>query len=172
MGVLTRVGRGPPEIANRGYNVLFRQNESNHCPGCGRAQWYVGRITAECVFCGTALPLAEARWAESGAPSAHLSLPAGTRGAERRRHQRREGVGRTVHLLVDGSKRAVAVHNLSIGGVSVALSSEILAASTVEAIAASGEIVRAELRWKDAEAAGFQFAKPVRLELGTEGTAE
>jgi len=28
------------------------------CPGCGRNQWLVGRVTAECAFCGSALPLA------------------------------------------------------------------------------------------------------------------
>ena len=37
--------------------MVYREGEVNHCPGCGQAQWYVGRITAECPFCGTALPL-------------------------------------------------------------------------------------------------------------------
>jgi hypothetical protein len=32
----------------------------NHCPGCGRTQWLIGRMSAECAFCSTALPLAEA----------------------------------------------------------------------------------------------------------------
>jgi len=44
----------------RGYNVVYRADQVNHCPGCGRTHWYVGRISAECGFCGTALPLAEA----------------------------------------------------------------------------------------------------------------
>lgn len=35
----------------------YREGETNHCPGCGQVQWYVGRVTAECPFCGTALPL-------------------------------------------------------------------------------------------------------------------
>lgn len=43
--------------AVRGYAVLYRENETNHCPGCGRTHWYVGRVTAECGFCSTALPL-------------------------------------------------------------------------------------------------------------------
>jgi hypothetical protein len=42
---------------NRGYSVAYRENEVNHCPGCGRTHWYVGRISAECGFCATALPL-------------------------------------------------------------------------------------------------------------------
>lgn len=37
----------------------YRGNETNHCPGCGRTHWIIGRITAECGFCATALPLAE-----------------------------------------------------------------------------------------------------------------
>jgi hypothetical protein len=37
---------------------LYRQGEINRCPGCGRTQWRVGRITAECAFCGTALQIA------------------------------------------------------------------------------------------------------------------
>jgi hypothetical protein len=46
--------------AGRGYCVMYRENQVNHCPGCGRTHWYVGRISAECGFCSTALPLAEA----------------------------------------------------------------------------------------------------------------
>ncbi len=46
--------------ATRGYCVVYRENQVNHCPGCGRTHWYVGRVSAECGFCSTALPLAEA----------------------------------------------------------------------------------------------------------------
>jgi hypothetical protein len=45
--------------ARRGYHIAYRGNEVNHCPGCGRSHWYVGRLSAECCFCGTALPLTE-----------------------------------------------------------------------------------------------------------------
>ena len=44
----------------RGYHVVYREHEVNHCPGCGRTHWIIGRISAECAFCATALPLAEA----------------------------------------------------------------------------------------------------------------
>ena len=44
----------------RGYQVLYRRDEVNHCPSCGRTHWYVGRVSAECAFCSTALPLVEA----------------------------------------------------------------------------------------------------------------
>jgi hypothetical protein len=45
--------------AVRGYQLVYRENETNRCPGCGRTHWYIGRILAECGFCGTAIPLAE-----------------------------------------------------------------------------------------------------------------
>jgi hypothetical protein len=44
---------------HRGYCPVYREHQVNHCPGCGRTQWYVGRFSAECGFCSTALPLAE-----------------------------------------------------------------------------------------------------------------
>jgi hypothetical protein len=40
-----------------GFRIVYHYGEPNHCPGCGRQQWIVGRVTAECVFCETALPL-------------------------------------------------------------------------------------------------------------------
>ncbi len=43
----------------RGYCPVYRENQVNRCPGCGRTHWYVGRVSAECGFCATALPLAE-----------------------------------------------------------------------------------------------------------------
>ena len=49
----------PSDPSLRGYHVVYRENEVNHCPGCGRSHWYVGRLSAECGFCGTALPLVE-----------------------------------------------------------------------------------------------------------------
>ena len=49
----------PFDPAARGYHAVYRENEVNHCPGCGRTHWYVGRTLAECGFCATALPLSE-----------------------------------------------------------------------------------------------------------------
>ena len=45
--------------ARRGYHVVYREGEANRCPGCGRSHWHIGRLSAECAFCGTALPLTE-----------------------------------------------------------------------------------------------------------------
>lgn len=47
----------PGFIAGRGYHAIFREHEVNHCPGCGRSHWHIGRTTAECAFCATAIPL-------------------------------------------------------------------------------------------------------------------
>lgn len=40
-----------------GYRVAYHPHETNHCPGCDKSHWMIGRLTAECAFCGTALPL-------------------------------------------------------------------------------------------------------------------
>ena len=52
--------RGQFDNSSRGYHAVYRENEVNHCPGCGRTHWLVGRMLAECAFCSTALPLQEA----------------------------------------------------------------------------------------------------------------
>lgn len=46
--------------AQRGYHAVYRANAVNRCPGCGRSHWLIGRMLAECGFCGTALPLSDA----------------------------------------------------------------------------------------------------------------
>ncbi|NUT00677.1 MAG: hypothetical protein HOP96_06855 [Sphingomonas sp.] len=48
------------QVTGRGYHAVYREHEVNHCPGCGRTHWLIGRMSAECAFCTTALPLAEA----------------------------------------------------------------------------------------------------------------
>lgn len=46
-----------PKAHERGYHIVYREAQTNHCPGCGHSHWYVGRSMAECAFCATALPL-------------------------------------------------------------------------------------------------------------------
>lgn len=36
----------------------YRFGALNHCPACARSHWLIGRLTAECAFCGAALPIA------------------------------------------------------------------------------------------------------------------
>lgn len=47
----------PFTTANSGYRVAFRPGEHNACPGCGQSHWTIGRMTAECAICATALPI-------------------------------------------------------------------------------------------------------------------
>lgn len=54
---MTRAHPQPSPPAQRGYAIFYRQNEPNHCPGCGRSAWHVGRQSAECAACATAIPL-------------------------------------------------------------------------------------------------------------------
>lgn len=51
------ISGGPFNPGARGYHAIYREHVVNYCPGCGRTHWHIGRLTAECAFCGTALPL-------------------------------------------------------------------------------------------------------------------
>jgi len=91
-------------LAHRGHHIVYRANADNHCPGCGRSQWFIGRFSAECGFCGTAVPLAEAKFEDygsAGSSKPRSRSPAGT--AEQRRFDRMPAKGRNLQLLVDGS---------------------------------------------------------------------
>ena len=56
-----------PKAGLRGYHIVYREHETNHCPGCGHTHWYIGRMMAECAFCSTALPLESAPLVAGGA---------------------------------------------------------------------------------------------------------
>lgn len=43
----------------RGFMPLYRAGTVNHCPGCGGTHWHIGRMSAECAQCETAIPLAD-----------------------------------------------------------------------------------------------------------------
>lgn len=57
------------DLSGRGYHAVYREQQVNHCPGCGRTHWIIGRMSAECAFCTTALPLAEASMRSHNAPA-------------------------------------------------------------------------------------------------------
>lgn len=42
-----------------GYRITYHRESDNRCPCCGKTHWLVGRISAQCAFCDTALPFAE-----------------------------------------------------------------------------------------------------------------
>src|SRR5215471_16696444 len=84
-------------LAKRGHHIVYRANADNHCPGCGRSQWYIGRVSAECGFCGTAVPLAEARLDDAAAPVTRSTTA--VRPADQRRFQRMATKDRKLKLL-------------------------------------------------------------------------
>ena len=61
-----------PDLSPHGYSPTYWAGEVNHCPGCGRSQWIIGRITAECAFCATALPLENASLVAGGQIVRHV----------------------------------------------------------------------------------------------------
>ena len=85
-------------LAKRGHHIVYRANSANHCPGCGRSQWYIGRVSAECGFCGTAVPLAETRRQEGNRAGSALSATSSAT-ADQRRFPRMSGKGRKLKLL-------------------------------------------------------------------------
>ena len=143
----------------RGHHVVYRLNESNRCPGCGRSQWHVGRATAECAFCGTAVALAEALLTDAG-----LSGPAAKEGAERRRHERLDAKGRTLQLLIDGSPHSFALDNISAGGVSGEGPVDLEPRSVVHVRFEGGILVPAIVKWRDGDLIGLAFTQPVLLD--------
>lgn len=62
-----------PRMREMGFRPFYHRDTVNHCPGCSQSQWYIGRISAECAFCGTALPLQEIVSRDSR-PVQHLGL--------------------------------------------------------------------------------------------------
>ena len=100
-------------LAQRGHHIVYRANAENHCPGCGRSHWYIGRVSAECGFCGTAVPLAEARHDEAPSPAPR---PSTVTSSDQRRHPRMSAKGRKLQLLIDGSPANFALQNISEGG--------------------------------------------------------
>ena len=139
-------------LAQRGHHIVYRANASNHCPGCGRSHWYIGRVSAECGFCGTAIPLAEARRDEvvSSAPR-----PTSVTSADQRQHERMPAKGRKLQLLIDGSPTSFALETISEGGARGA---------RVHVRFEGGILVPAEVKWADDGLIGLAFTAPVILD--------
>lgn len=104
------------QVAARGHHVVYRASETNRCPGCGRSQWYVGRVTAECGFCGTAIVLAEAALSADAHFQPSGARPKALGSKDQRRHKRTDAKGRTLELLIDGTPHVFALENVSAGG--------------------------------------------------------
>ena len=62
-----RFSRAAPATAfgtkARAFVPSYWMDRLNSCPACSRSNWWVGRMSAECGFCGTTLPIAAANGA-------------------------------------------------------------------------------------------------------------
>ena len=150
-------------LARRGHHIVYRANESNHCPGCGRYQWYSGRVSAECGFCGTAVPLAEASWHEA-TPQAAFAKARSTKVADQRRFPRMSAKGRELQLLIDGSPTSFAIHNISEGGVMGDQVADLAPGAHVYVRFEGGILVPAEVKWTEDGLVGLAFIDPVMLD--------
>jgi hypothetical protein len=149
-------------LAKRGHHIVYRANESNHCPGCGRSQWYIGRVSAECGFCGTAVPLAETAVQDAVAPSTRPRNV--TSSADQRRFPRMPAKGRELKLLVDGSPSNFAIHNISEGGLMGDQVGDLTPGAKVHVRFEGGILVPAVVKWAEDGLVGLAFIDPVILD--------
>jgi PilZ domain len=154
-------------LAQRGHHIVYRINADNHCPGCGRSHWYIGRISAECGFCGTAVPLAEARHDES--PSA-AARPSTVTSADQRRHPRMPAKDRKLQLLIDGSPTSFAIHNISEGGAMGDAPADLIPGGKVHVRFEGGILVPAVVKWSEDGMVGLAFTNPVMLDRSADPT--
>lgn len=148
-------------LAQRGHHIVYRANSDNHCPGCGRSHWYIGRVSAECGFCGTAIPLAEARHDEAIASSPR---PAVVRSADQRRHPRQSAKGRKLQLLINDSPSSFALHNISEGGVMGDAVPNLVPGAKVHVRFEGGILVPAVVKWAEDGLVGLAFITPVMFD--------
>jgi hypothetical protein len=148
-------------LAQRGHHIVYRANESNHCPGCGRSHWYIGRVSAECGFCGTAVPLAEARHDDTVSP---VQRPATVSSPDQRRHPRMPAKGRKLQLLIDDSPASFALHNISEGGAMGDNVADLTTGAKVHVRFEGGIIVPAVVKWAEDGLVGLAFISPLMLD--------
>jgi hypothetical protein len=150
-------------IAKRGHHIVYRANEANHCPGCGRSHWYIGRMSAECGFCGTAVPLAETARQEAIAPAPRPKKNV-TTSADQRQFPRMTAKSRKLKLLVDGSPTNFAIHNISEGGMMGSQVADLVAGAKVHVRFEGGILVPAVVKWAENGLVGLAFVEPVLLD--------
>ena len=148
-------------LAKRGHHIVYRANEPNHCPGCGRSQWYIGRVSAECGFCGTAVPLAETSRQEAIQVPMRRGIASSP---EQRRFERIPGGDRKLKLLVDGSPTNFAVHNISEGGVMGDQVPNLVPGAKVDVRFEGGILVPAVVKWTENGHVGLAFVDPIHLD--------
>ena len=146
-------------LAARGHHIVYRAHESNHCPGCGRSNWYIGRISAECGFCGTAVPLAETSVVDA-APASSRSR----KSADQRRFERTPVKARKLQLLIDGSPASFALQNISEGGALGETPANLIPDAKVHVRFDGGVLVPAVVKWAENGLVGLAFIDPVMLD--------
>lgn len=148
-------------LAQRGHHIVYRANAENHCPGCGRSHWYIGRVSAECGFCGTAVPLAEARHDDGPSPA---QRPRTTSSADQRQHPRMTAKGRKLQLLIDGSPASFALQNVSEGGAMGSNPADLAPGAKVHVRFEGGILVPAVVKWAEDGMIGLAFVTRVLLD--------
>ena len=148
----------------RGYRVLFHSGETNRCPGCGKSQWLVGRVTAECAVWGTALPLAEAELGGFNpnmqrAVALRLVARTGRAPVDKRAGERADGEGRVLSLHIDGSVHPFALQNISAGGAMGQAAIDPAGAGSLAVELEDGTLMPAEIKWTDGAVAGMAFVR-------------
>lgn len=151
-------------LAKRGHHIVYRADQSNHCPGCGRSNWHIGRVTAECGFCGTAVPLAETAWQEASPRSTSTARENVTTTADQRRFPRMSAEGRKLKLLIDGSPTSFALQDISEGGIRGDTASELTPGAKVHVRFEGGILVPAVVKWAEDGLVGLAFIDPVILD--------
>jgi|SRR6476646_5995351 hypothetical protein len=152
-------------LAKRGHHIVYRANESNHCPGCGRSHWYIGRISAECGFCGTAVPLAEARHDDATPATPRKNTISS---ADQRRYPRMASKGRKLQLLIDGSPSKFALQNISEGGAMGDNVADLVPGAKVHVRFEGGILVPAVVKWAEDGLVGLAFLTPLLLDRSAE----
>jgi len=153
-------------LAKRGHHIVYRANAANHCPGCGRSHWYIGRVSAECGFCGTAVPLAEASRHEASPHAA--SAKSRPKVADQRRFPRMSAKGRKLQLLIDGSPKSFALHNISEGGVMGGAAPDLSPGACVQVRFEGGILVPAVVKWVENGLVGLAFTAPLMLDRSSQ----
>lgn len=46
-----------PHIVSPQQILTYKPGTLTHCPTCSGTQWLIGRMTAQCAYCDTAMPL-------------------------------------------------------------------------------------------------------------------
>src|SRR6476659_5759057 len=149
-------------LAQRGHHIVYRANTDNQCPGCGRSHWYIGRISAECGFCGTAVPLAETSVVEAAPATPRPRSAAAS--ADQRSYPRMSAKGRKLKLLIDGSPTSFALHNISEGGVMGDSVPDLVPGAKVHVRFEGGILVPAVVKWNEDGLVGLAFTAPVILD--------